>query len=270
MSTRFRAATERQHRSIQDRRIVRNPHDRGTRPRAGRRLSSTDARGVAEPANVATAAAIANAFYNATGKRIRTLPMSPANVLAALAEQEADSHAHIRVDRCALGRSGGGAAGRVGARQPVVAKAGGMDLLDLMKEGVITPARVVNLKSIAGLDGIRVDETDGLELGALVTLARIAAAPEIRGALPGARRRRSARVHASGSQRRDDRRQSSATAALLVFPKPPVPRPTRLIPATRPATATTSTTRSSTTGSRRWCTPRHPRRRSWPTAHASS
>jgi xanthine dehydrogenase YagR molybdenum-binding subunit len=46
--------------------------------------SSTDARGVAEPANVATAAAVANAFYNATGKRIRTLPMTPANVLAAL------------------------------------------------------------------------------------------------------------------------------------------------------------------------------------------
>ena len=45
--------------------------------------SSTDARGVAEPANVATAAAIANAFYNATGKRIRTLPMTPGNVLAA-------------------------------------------------------------------------------------------------------------------------------------------------------------------------------------------
>ena len=46
--------------------------------------SSTDARGVAEPANVATAAAVANAFYNATGKRIRTLPLTPANVLAAL------------------------------------------------------------------------------------------------------------------------------------------------------------------------------------------
>jgi xanthine dehydrogenase YagR molybdenum-binding subunit len=50
--------------------------------------SSTDARGVAEPANVATAAAVANAFYNATGKRIRTLPMSPANVLAALGRPE--------------------------------------------------------------------------------------------------------------------------------------------------------------------------------------
>jgi xanthine dehydrogenase YagR molybdenum-binding subunit len=47
--------------------------------------SSTDARGVAEPANVATAAAVANAFHNATGKRIRTLPMTPRNVLAALA-----------------------------------------------------------------------------------------------------------------------------------------------------------------------------------------
>lgn len=46
--------------------------------------SSTDARGVAEPANVATAAAIANAFFNATGTRIRTLPLTPANVLGAL------------------------------------------------------------------------------------------------------------------------------------------------------------------------------------------
>jgi len=50
--------------------------------------SSTDARGVAEPANVATTAAVANAFYNATGKRIRTLPMTPANVLAALRAEE--------------------------------------------------------------------------------------------------------------------------------------------------------------------------------------
>lgn len=46
--------------------------------------SSTDARGGAETSNIATAAAIANAFYNATGKRIRTLPMTPANVIAAL------------------------------------------------------------------------------------------------------------------------------------------------------------------------------------------
>ncbi|MGH8175269.1 MAG: FAD binding domain-containing protein [Steroidobacter sp.] len=56
---------------------------------------------------------------------------------------------------------------------PVVAKAGGMDLLDLMKEGVVRPARVVNLRSIAELDVLRMDERS-LHLGALVTLSRIA------------------------------------------------------------------------------------------------
>jgi xanthine dehydrogenase YagR molybdenum-binding subunit len=47
-------------------------------------LTSTDAHGIGEPANVATAAAIANAVYNAIGVRIRELPMTPRTVLAAL------------------------------------------------------------------------------------------------------------------------------------------------------------------------------------------
>jgi xanthine dehydrogenase YagR molybdenum-binding subunit len=46
--------------------------------------SSTDAGGIGEPATIPTAAAIANAFYNATGVRIRELPMTPARVLSAL------------------------------------------------------------------------------------------------------------------------------------------------------------------------------------------
>jgi xanthine dehydrogenase YagR molybdenum-binding subunit len=46
--------------------------------------SATDAYGIAEPANIATAPAIANAVYNAIGVRLRTLPMTPAVVLAAL------------------------------------------------------------------------------------------------------------------------------------------------------------------------------------------
>ena len=50
-------------------------------------LSSTDAGGIGEPATVATAAAIANAFYNATGVRVRRLPMTPAVVLDALREE---------------------------------------------------------------------------------------------------------------------------------------------------------------------------------------
>jgi xanthine dehydrogenase YagR molybdenum-binding subunit len=47
--------------------------------------SSTDAAGIGESAGIITlAAAIGNAFYNATGVRMRTIPMTPANVLAVL------------------------------------------------------------------------------------------------------------------------------------------------------------------------------------------
>ena len=46
--------------------------------------SATDAYGIAEPSNIATAPAIANAVYNAIGIRIRELPMTPARILAAL------------------------------------------------------------------------------------------------------------------------------------------------------------------------------------------
>src|SRR5256885_12996934 len=62
--------------------------------------------------------------------------------------------------------------------QGSIAKAGGMDVLDLMKEGILKPSRVVNLKTIEGLDQITYGE--GLTLGPLVTLAHIAASPEIR------------------------------------------------------------------------------------------
>ena len=47
-------------------------------------FSATDAYGIAEPANIATAPAIANAVYNALGVRLRSLPMNRAAVLAAL------------------------------------------------------------------------------------------------------------------------------------------------------------------------------------------
>jgi xanthine dehydrogenase YagR molybdenum-binding subunit len=47
--------------------------------------SSTDAGGIGEPSTVATAAAVANAVYNATGARVRDLPITPERMLAALA-----------------------------------------------------------------------------------------------------------------------------------------------------------------------------------------
>ena len=47
--------------------------------------SSTDAAGIGESAGIITlAAAIGNAFYNATGVRMRKIPMTPANVLNVL------------------------------------------------------------------------------------------------------------------------------------------------------------------------------------------
>ena len=53
--------------------------------------SATDAYGIAEPANIATAPAIANAVYNAIDVRIRSLPMTPAAILAALGKVPARS-----------------------------------------------------------------------------------------------------------------------------------------------------------------------------------
>ena len=54
--------------------------------------------------------------------------------------------------------------------------AGGIDLLDLMKEGLLAPARLVGLRDQAALNAI--DEVNGgARLGAGVTLARLAADP---------------------------------------------------------------------------------------------
>jgi xanthine dehydrogenase YagS FAD-binding subunit len=70
------------------------------------------------------------------------------------------------------------------ADRPVVAKAGGIDLVDLLKEGILRPSRVVNLKSIGGLNAIQVADDRAFALGALVTLSQIESSPEIRQRLP--------------------------------------------------------------------------------------
>lgn len=59
-------------------------------------------------------------------------------------------------------------------------KAGGIDLLDELKERTIAPRRLVNIKSIPDLDFIKVDADGSLRIGSLVTLARVAADKEVR------------------------------------------------------------------------------------------
>jgi xanthine dehydrogenase YagS FAD-binding subunit len=57
-------------------------------------------------------------------------------------------------------------------------KAGGVDLMDLMKEHIIQPERLVNIRRVKGLDGVTAD-AQGLRLGPLVTLARLASDPQV-------------------------------------------------------------------------------------------
>jgi xanthine dehydrogenase YagS FAD-binding subunit len=62
--------------------------------------------------------------------------------------------------------------------------AGGQDLLTAMKDYIVRPSRVVNLKSIPGLDRIQVD-SKGLSIGALATLTQLELHPEVRRQFPG-------------------------------------------------------------------------------------
>ena len=65
-----------------------------------------------------------------------------------------------------------------------VLKAGGVDLLDLMKEHLIEPTRLVNIRNIKGMDRIVDDEKNGLRIGPMVTLARLDTDPAVRRRYP--------------------------------------------------------------------------------------
>jgi len=60
-----------------------------------------------------------------------------------------------------------------------VFKAGGIDLVDHLKEHLLEPPRVVDLKTIPGLDKVAASGDGSLRIGALVTLARVSAHPAI-------------------------------------------------------------------------------------------
>jgi xanthine dehydrogenase YagS FAD-binding subunit len=61
----------------------------------------------------------------------------------------------------------------------VAAKAGGVDLLELMKEGVIAPGRLIQLGGVRELAFVR-ETGDWLELGPLTTVAELAQHPLVR------------------------------------------------------------------------------------------
>jgi xanthine dehydrogenase YagS FAD-binding subunit len=65
-----------------------------------------------------------------------------------------------------------------------ILKAGGIDVIDHLKQHLIAPDRLVDIKSISGLDDLEVDRDGTLRIGALVTLARVAANEDIKKDFP--------------------------------------------------------------------------------------
>jgi xanthine dehydrogenase YagS FAD-binding subunit len=62
--------------------------------------------------------------------------------------------------------------------------AGGQDLLTEMKEHLVEPEALVNLKRIPGLDTLTYDPSAGLQIGALVPVADVAGHPDIQRNFP--------------------------------------------------------------------------------------
>jgi len=63
-------------------------------------------------------------------------------------------------------------------RDGAAVKAGGVDLLDLMKEGIAQPPRLVNIRNIKALKFLQQDD-QGLRIGPLTTMAELADDPTV-------------------------------------------------------------------------------------------
>ena len=125
--------------------------------------SATDAYGIAEPANIATAPAIGNAvqrdrravavaaddarrpFLRPSGNcrpgadPMRNFAFGEATIAQAAASAGLVAEAMLAAD------------GSAQSRDVRVVKAGGIDLIDLMKEGLLVPAEVTSLQRVPGL-----------------------------------------------------------------------------------------------------------------------
>jgi xanthine dehydrogenase YagS FAD-binding subunit len=94
--------------------------------------------------------------------------------LNAKSESEATSSGATTVASAMVAPTGGRT-----SQDAIIVKAGGIDLLDLMKEGLLQPRRIVNLRTAPELDRI-VEQKDGtVRIGSMVTLANLANHPTI-------------------------------------------------------------------------------------------
>jgi xanthine dehydrogenase YagS FAD-binding subunit len=81
--------------------------------------------------------------------------------------------------------AGGGGAANGNPDEAPHPIAGGQDLLTSLKSYIVRPNRVVNLKTVRGLDRIEADNTGGLTIGATATLTQLEDHPDVRAKFPG-------------------------------------------------------------------------------------
>ena len=107
-----------------------------------------------------------------------------------------------------------------------VVKAGGVDLLDRMKNGTDSPARLVNIRNISELRGIQATPA-GPHHRRAHHARRNRRRPHHPFAVHGLVRRLRARRHAAHPQYGNPRRQSPSGVAVLVFPLRRFPVPSQ-------------------------------------------
>jgi xanthine dehydrogenase YagS FAD-binding subunit len=98
--------------------------------------------------------------------------MQPFEWVNAKSEVEAAGAAAITVAAAMVAPTGGRT-----PQDTIVVKAGGIDLLDLMKEGLLQPRRIVNLRGVPGLDRVVEQKDESVRIGSMVTLANLARHP---------------------------------------------------------------------------------------------
>ena len=132
--------------------------------------SATDAYGVAEPSNIATAPAIANAVYQRhRGQDARAADDAVGGARSPFARRSEEgkamtgfafSHAQSVAEAAAKADLVSEAMlAPPNAPPPATSfvKAGGIDLIDLIKERLVSPSELISLRDVAGLDQVSPD-----------------------------------------------------------------------------------------------------------------
>ena len=159
------------------------------------------ARGIGELSMIAVASAISNAVFGATGVKLNDLPMSPETVWKAIRDQRPDllKSAMDSLRWCRDSRYGGQTMSfgspislfqsssttvprpsmrlsnccRSMETTPAV-MAGGVGLLAFMKERLVSPAHVIDIKGVKQLDQTKYTAGESIRIGASVTLSDLA------------------------------------------------------------------------------------------------